>query len=207
MDHGFDKLAPYYDLLTRLVFGKTIKDSQEQFISLIGPGSRVLLVGGGTGIILKKLFAVPDIAITYVDASVEMVNRAKDQVDNSECTTFYHTTINDFSTNAQFDYIITPFFLDLFNERSLKLVMNKLHGYLKEDGEWFFTDFRLGGGLRKLWQLPLLKLMLIFFRLSCQIEARALQEFDRYFKQLGLSLDRERLYYGEFIVGRVYRKV
>jgi len=206
MDHGFDRLAPYYDPLTRLVFGKAMIDSQVQFLSLVRSGSKVLVVGGGTGKILKKLSAIPGIAITYVDASVEMINRAKDQIDNSECTTFYHTTINDFSINGQFDYIITPFFLDLFNELSLKLVMIKLHGYLKEDGLWLFTDFRLGSGLRKLWQLPLLMLMLIFFRLSCSIEASALQEFDKYFRQLGYSLDKEKLFYGEFIVGSVYVK-
>jgi len=207
MDNGFDKLAPYYDRLTRLVFGKSIKDSQEQFLSQVRFGSSVLIVGGGTGKILKKLSTIPGIAITYVDASEEMINRAKDQVYNSECTTFIHTTIRDFNTKGQFDYIITPFFLNLFNERSLKLVINKLHGYLKEDGKWLFTDFQLGNGLRKLWQLPLLKLMLIFFRLSCRIEARSLQEFDKYFRQLGYSLDKEKLFYGEFIVGRVYMKI
>ena len=52
MDHGFDKLTPYYDLLTRLVFGKAIINSQEQFLSLVRSGSRVLVVGGGTGKIL-----------------------------------------------------------------------------------------------------------------------------------------------------------
>jgi len=206
MDHEFDRLAPYYDPLTRLVFGKAIKDSQEHFLPLIKPSSRVLVVGGGTGIILKKLLVIPGIAITYVDASVEMVNRAKDQVGNSECTTFYHTTIIDFNTNRQFDYIITPFFLDLFNELSLKLVMVKLHGFLKEDGQWLFTDFRLGSGLRKFWQLPMLMLMLIFFQLCCRIEANALQEFDQYFRQLGYWLDKEKSFYGEFIVGRVYVK-
>jgi len=206
MDYGFDRLAPYYDPLTRLVFGKAIKESQEHFLPLIRPGSMVLVVGGGTGIILKKLFVIPGISITYVDASEEMVNRAKDQVDNSECITFYHSTISDFCYNGQFDYIITPFFLDLFSELSLKLVMIKLHGHLKEDGQWLFTDFRLGSGLMKLWQLPLLMLMLIFFRLSCRIEANALQEFDKYFRQLGYLLDKERLFYGEFIVVRVYVK-
>jgi len=206
MDHGFDRLAQYYEPLTRLVFGKAIIDAQEQFLSLVRSGSSVLVVGGGTGKILKKLSAIPCITITYVDASNEMINRAKDQVDNSGETTFIHTTINDFNADAQFDFIITSFFLDLFNERSLKLVMIKLHGYLKENGQWLFTDFRLGSGLRKLWQLPLLVLMFIFFRLSCRIEANELQEFDKYFRQLGYSLDKEKLFYSEFIVGRVYVK-
>ena len=115
MDNGFDKLAPYYDRLTRLVYGKSIKDSQEQFLSQVRFGSSVLIVGGGTGKILKKLFAIPGIAITYVDASEEMINRAKDQVYNSECSTFIHTKISEFNADDQFDYIITPFFLDLFN--------------------------------------------------------------------------------------------
>ena len=206
MDHGFDKLTPYYDLLTRLVFGKAIIDSQEQFLSLVRSGSRVLVVGGGTGKILKKLSVIPGIAITYVDSSKEMINRARDQVDNPEYITFIHTTISDFNDDDQFDYIITPFFLDLFNERTLHLVMKKLHRYLKENGQWLFTDFRLGSGLRKLWQLPLLMMMLIFFRFSCRIEANELQEFDKYFRQLGYSLYKEKLFYSEFIVGRVYVK-
>ena len=208
MGNGFDGLSPYYDPLARLVFGNTIENSQEQFLSQIESNSRVLIVGGGTGNILKKLSAIPGIFIIYVEASKEMVNRAKDQFDNSDSsTTFINTTISDFSIDGRFDYIITPFFLDLFNGRSLELVMNKLHGYLIEDGQWLFTDFQLGSGWRKLWQVPLSKLMVIFFRLTCRIEAKTLQDFDKYFRQLGYSLDKEKLFYGEFIVGRVYRKI
>ncbi len=206
MSNGFDRLAPYYDPLARLVFGNTIENSQEQFLSQIRLNSRVLIVGGGTGNILKKLSAIPGIFIIYVEASKEMINRAKDKVENSGGTKFIHTTIDDFNYDGHFDYIITPFFLDLFNGPSLDLVMKKLHGYLKEDGQWLFTDFQLGSGWRKLWQVPLLMLMVIFFRLTCRIEAKTLQDFDKHFWQMGYSLDKEKVFYGEFIVGRVYRK-
>jgi tRNA (cmo5U34)-methyltransferase len=50
---GFDRLAPFYDSLARLIIGKGIKQSQLHFLNhLRGQNQGVLVLGGGTGWIL-----------------------------------------------------------------------------------------------------------------------------------------------------------
>ena len=46
---GWDRIARIYDRLARLVYGRQIVRAQVDLLEHISPGSRVLIVGGGTG--------------------------------------------------------------------------------------------------------------------------------------------------------------
>ena len=46
---SFDRVAPYYDRLARLVFGGSIRRAQRHFLSQVPAAARVLLVGGAPG--------------------------------------------------------------------------------------------------------------------------------------------------------------
>ena len=59
--NGFDFIAPYYDKLASLVYGNAIKNSQHVFLDRIPKASRILVVGGGSGVFLSALHQeVPD---------------------------------------------------------------------------------------------------------------------------------------------------
>jgi tRNA (cmo5U34)-methyltransferase len=53
---GFDRLAPFYDSLARLIIGKGIKQSQLHFLNHLRDKTKLLVLGGGTGWILPRSF-------------------------------------------------------------------------------------------------------------------------------------------------------
>ncbi len=78
---SFDWIAPYYDWLTRLVFGRSIRRAQRHFLGQIPPGARVLVVGGGTGWLLVDLLKRPAVThVTYLEASAVMLRLAQQKV-------------------------------------------------------------------------------------------------------------------------------
>ena len=56
MPANYNKIAPVYDMLSRLVFGKAIVNAQRRLLPGLPRGEyRLLIVGGGTGWILDEL--------------------------------------------------------------------------------------------------------------------------------------------------------
>ncbi|HEY9047693.1 MAG TPA: class I SAM-dependent methyltransferase, partial [Ohtaekwangia sp.] len=70
---SFDSIAPVYDMLSRIVFGRSMVKSQRHFLKYIPAEASVLILGGGTGWIIQELFAVNNTCtIVYVEASQKM---------------------------------------------------------------------------------------------------------------------------------------
>src|SRR6185295_7486640 len=75
---GYDLLAPFYDALSSIVFGNSMYRAQVHLLSDIPPGSKVLVLGGGTGRWLREVSIQrfhPE--ITYIDSSHGMLKRAR----------------------------------------------------------------------------------------------------------------------------------
>ena len=52
--NGFDKIAPFYDSLKRLVFGNALAESQRALLASIKKNGNVLIIGGGPEKYLKR---------------------------------------------------------------------------------------------------------------------------------------------------------
>ena len=115
---GFDFVAPFYDSLAGLVFGRAIRDAQVIFLDMIPRQSQILIIGGGTGWILPEIFTRASPArIVYLEASPKMLNLARQQILNpaqEACTEFRLGTEKDIRSEEKFDVFISHFFLDLF---------------------------------------------------------------------------------------------
>src|SRR5690348_16816239 len=72
--NSFDRIAGFYDALARIVFGKHIMNSQCYFLDALNDGSKVLILGGGTGWLLAELLSrKPHCEVWYVEASQRMI--------------------------------------------------------------------------------------------------------------------------------------
>lgn len=162
---NFDFVAPFYDGLVRLVFGKKLWQAQQAHLELIQPDDQVLVLGGGTGRILDWL---PACQITYLELSKRMIERAKGQGEAQ----FIHADFLMWETNQKFDWIICPFFLDCFDKGGLRYALDKIQGFLKEGGSLCVTDFKIEN--RK--QALLVRIMILFFRWIARLEAKKLLE-------------------------------
>lgn len=209
--NGFDRIAPVYDLLARGVFGQTLKKARRRFIHQIKAGDRVLIMGGGTGWILPHVLdrLGKSGQVLYVELSKVMIERASARIrehPGRHLVQFLHGEVKDIPGSWRADVIVTHFFLDLFSPDELKLVFTTLSEFLLPQGSWLIADFSRPA---QAWHIPyriLIALMYLFFRLTCGISAKRLQNFQAMFFQHGFQLKEQDQWWRGMISSRIYSK-
>jgi ubiquinone/menaquinone biosynthesis C-methylase UbiE len=206
--NNYDKTAPFYDLLSRLVFFKSQVNAQTAQLQYIPAGSRILIVGGGTGWILEELTKVhkEGLEISFVEISSEMLAKAKRRSIGKNKVDFVHSAIESFAAEGPFDVVQTAFLFDNFSSERIHNVFDKLHYFLKPSGLWLFSDFKYQKENGTLWQAMLLKIMYLFFRTISNVEAEALSDIMPCFEAKRYEIIAQTQYYGNFIQSNVFKK-
>jgi tRNA (cmo5U34)-methyltransferase len=202
----FNWIAPHYDAISRVVFGKALYDSQIWALKSIPPGAAILILGGGSGAILPALLRLnPSCKVWFVEASSNMVACASAALTGEEMKniTFIHGTEKSISPQLAFDAIITNFLLDLFPDHETAALCRHLVEKLKCPGLWLVSDFVDG---RKWWQRFLLWTMYRFFVVTCKIGASKLPEWEEHLRSVGLAEKSCKYFYGDFIKTIVYQR-
>ncbi len=192
---NFDKVAGVYDLLTYVVFWGRIQKAQGCFLNEIEENQRILIAGGGTGNIIKQLSKL-DIAlhVTYIEPSGKMITKAKKRVRGKLEVQFVQNFLENVRlARENYDAIVTPFFLDVFDAAQLDLIINQLIVAKTKKGIWLLSDFH-HSMYRSTWKRRLLSTMLLFFRYTALLPATKLLNFDEIFHQKGLSKRKERFF-------------
>ncbi len=207
MAANYDKIAPVYDLLSRLVYGNSIRKAQCSLVQFIKPENRILLIGGGTGWILEEMAKLhtSGLTIDYVEASAKMIQLAQKKSRGNNTVRFIQTPVEDFSAAGLYDVIFTPFIFDNFNKEKAALIFKKLSPLLKSQGIWLHCDFTGDKKEDPFWQRLLLKIMYAFFRLTTGIETSKLIPIENYFQPAYQKIF-EMYFYARFIQATAYRK-
>ncbi|MCX2451615.1 class I SAM-dependent methyltransferase [Pedobacter sp. PLR] len=231
MINNYDKIARYYDRLSRLIFFKSQVNAQIHQLRYLPEKGRVLIVGGGTGWILEEIDKVrPEgLHLVYVEISAKMMELSKQkmadlkkQKTSANTIDFLNIGIEEFSADVTFDVICTPFLFDNFAEERVVMVFHHLDAMLRDGGLWFHTDFNLTGtktetaggdpdgksvgGNGGWWKPVFLTLMYRFFKLAGNVEASKLVSMMPYFTAADYKLLEERYYYRKFIQSLVLEK-
>jgi ubiquinone/menaquinone biosynthesis C-methylase UbiE len=197
----FDNVARIYDPLVKLFFGKTHIKSQLAFINEIPDTSTVLILGGGTGDILVELLALrPACKVSYIEASEKMMSLAKNKSHNFHNVHFIHGT-QESIPDQTFDFVITNFYFDLFAENTLSSVINKINKSLHINSQWLITDFV---DSKIWWQRTMLKIMYLFFRVTCKIEAAHLPDWEPVLRRADFKKEKTILFFYGFIKSEIY---
>jgi tRNA (cmo5U34)-methyltransferase len=199
MNSGFDKIAPLYDKLARLVYGRAIVDAQVCFLDRIPCGADILIVGGGTGWLLTEIQkGQPDCTVCYVEASSEMILRARARKSTLPVH-FISGTHRDIPVK-KYDVIVTNFFLDVFSDDELKEVLDLLKNRIQPHGLWFVSDFVDGSG----WQKALLTIMYAFFKIVSGLGVNKLPAWKKSLSASGLKPIARLFFWRGFIESLVY---
>lgn len=194
----FDRIAPYYDRLSELVYGKSLIEAAGYYFHQLEGRERVLIAGGGSGEILERLddLNMP-FQIDYVDMSGEMIRRSRQRQPFRNITVdFICQDLLKFTSAHRYDAIITPFILDCFNQVELEYVVRKIAGYMTGNGVWLFSDFV---STRPFSQRMLIRLMYVFFWFSAGLKTRKLPDYNKAFRKAGLESQAS----GSFLKGMV----
>ena len=188
---SYDRLAKHYDFLSRLVFFKSQVRAQTKQLIYIKNCKSLLIVGDGTGWILKDLNVfTKTINITFVETSAKMIELAK-KVNTHHQIEFIHQDIEEYNTTLKFDSVLTPFLFDNFDESKAKNVFVHINRMLLEKAFWLYTDFRLDG---KWWKILLLKSMHLFFSLMKVVKVNALPKMENVFLAKDYKIRNENYY-------------
>ena len=201
--NNFDRVAPIYDKLVGIVFGKAMRHAQTRFLKKIGAHSKVLILGGGTGWLLAELLSMrPDCQVIYIDASRKMIDLAQKKVGpNSQNVTFIHGTEKQIPASASFEVVITHFYLDLFEQHSCAQVCAVIRNYCHPGSLWISCDFEN----RAWWHGITLRVMYIFFGLTSNLRTKRLPNWKACIQDTGFAKIRVAYYSGNFICSALYK--
>lgn len=198
---GFDRLAPVYRLLTQVTFGDALTKAQCHFIHHLKPDDRILILGGGDGSFLKTLLAShPKLQIDYIDISPRMIALAKQKKPSGSHVNFIVGTENNIP-NTDYSVVITNFYLDLFTDKTLKRIIEKINHHLQPHARWFVTDFVN----EKWWHGFMLWIMYRFFRITTGIEAKRLPDWQVLLEESKMLKVESTSFYSGFIKSVVIR--
>jgi tRNA (cmo5U34)-methyltransferase len=209
-DSGFDRVAAFYDPLSRLVYGRALLRAQHHALATGLPAGapRLLIIGGGTGhVLLEVLRLRPQATMLYLEASPQMLTKARTllgrQVPAAAAQVEFRLgTEARLTSQDTFDAIITFFFLDLFEPKRLQQIMAHLYATRKPNAPWLLADFVPA---RTWWQRLLLGAMYRFFRLTTGISGQTLPPFREELARLGLRAEQKQFFFGGMIEASVWQ--
>lgn len=196
----FDFIAPYYDFISKLVFGDILEKAKVSQFSNISNGSKVLIIGGGSGSSLVGLLKDRlDIQIDFVEPSNKMIFKAKRRIGVLEDVNFYNVNIENFD-GVSYDFVITEFFFDLIDKEEILILIKTIGQKLNNNGKWIDTDFRV---TQRLMSRITLKIMYLFFRITSGVVVQKLISTKSIFNQVGFEINNEQNFKEGFISSRL----
>ncbi len=128
--NNYDAIAVYYDRLSMLVFGRSLRHAQESLLVAVKPGDRILIAGGGAGWILEAIAEKfpQGLEITYIELSEKMIAEAKKKNADNNVVNFIHASILTEPLPAgYYDIVFTAFLFDNFGKEEASHLFTKLH--------------------------------------------------------------------------------
>ena len=196
---SFDRLAPHYRWMEAVLAGRKLQRCRLAWLDEVRDSRRVLIVGVGPGRFLESaLREMRGAEFVCVDASAAMLERARaaaERTGESERVSFIHAALPEWEPErADFDLIVTHFFLDCFPEPMLSQVVARLANAATPDARWLLSDFQVPArGAARLRARVVLALAYAFFRVTTRLPAKRLIAPDDALTRNGFFLQHRRI--------------
>ncbi|QDT94387.1 Methyltransferase domain protein [Gimesia algae] len=179
---NFDRVAPWFERLEKIVFGDQMQVCRTAFLSDLPAIKKAALIGEGNGTFLAQFLKHCDCEeIHYIDSSKKMLDLAQKQFQMNvfpglERMVFYHLDLSlDVMPDQNYDLVVTNFFLDVFNGATLNNVVSKIASACTRDAHWLYADFQVTGNrFQRCRAIAWVKTMYLFFRLAADIQTMKL---------------------------------
>jgi ubiquinone/menaquinone biosynthesis C-methylase UbiE len=194
---SFDILAPHYTWMEKALAGPRLQRCRTAHLDALADGQRILIAGIGHGHFLRACATrFPRMEIVGVDASAGMLTRARAKARRAGLDLtrleFVHAALPAWQPPAaQFDAIVTPFFLDCFPPEELAVVVAVLAEAAKSRARWLLSDFTVPQrGLARQRARAIHAAMYAFFRPVTGLRARRVTAPDALLAAQGFHLER-----------------
>lgn len=163
--NNYNSIAPYYQLFSRLVYGRLLLSIQQDLIKTLPKKGNLLILGGGDGTILPLIASyAPNLSLHYVEASSTMISLAKSKSPIKQTIIFYHTD-DILLLPEKMDALYAAFFFDLFDESTIAYLIERWTMQLSSSATWHIADFDAAYIPNGRWYRKIqLKASIIFFK-------------------------------------------
>ncbi len=191
---SFDRLAPHYRWMETVLAGGKMQRCRVAWLDEVRDCRRVLIVGEGPGRFLESaVHKMREAEFVCVDSSAGMLERARVAVQRtgqSARVNFIHASLPEWApADADFDLIVTHFFLDCFPEPTLSQVIARLASAAAPDAHWLLSDFQIPARVAaRLRARMVLALAYAFFRITTRLPAKRLVAPDDALTRNGFGL-------------------
>jgi ubiquinone/menaquinone biosynthesis C-methylase UbiE len=180
-----DRIARWYRWLEYAGFGRGLERRRRAFLREVSDARRVLAMGDGDGRALAALLAAaPRACVDYVDVSAGMLGLARARAGTQHVVYRNEDARTALLPEAEYDLIVTHFFLDCFDEADLELLIARLARAATPQSRWLISEFRGNG-----W---LVRALYFFFRLTTGLRTQCLVDHHPVLKRHGFCLVRRR---------------
>jgi SAM-dependent methyltransferase len=178
-----DRIAPWYRWFEYAGFGRGLERRREAFLNDVADARRVLALGDGDGRALAALLAAaPHACVDYIDVSARMLELARARAGAKHVNYRREDARIARLPTAEYDLIVTHFFLDCFDETDLAPLIARLADAAAPRARWLISEFRGNG-----W---LVRVLYFFFRLATGLRTRRLVDHHLLLQRHGFRLVR-----------------
>lgn len=199
MPANFNRIAPYYDALAKMVYGNKLIEAKKTFFHLIPEQAHILLMGGGTGNILNDLLSLkPSAKIDYMEPSHRMLRIAEKNLRADFWTRVNFICGDEHLIPQEVDYdVCTSFFvLDCFTQSHALSFSRQITSTLKPGGLWLFADFFPAENTT---HRLLTRAMYGFFRVVSSVETTVIPDYESIFDACGFAAFHKKSLMNDFI--------
>jgi ubiquinone/menaquinone biosynthesis C-methylase UbiE len=183
-----DRIARWYRWLEYLGFGRALERRRLAFLGNVKDARRVLVLGDGDGRFLVRLVEQNRGASTdYVDVSGRMLELARARAGEAGVTYHQADALRILLPLAEYDLIVTHFFLDCFDERDAAVLVDRVARSARSDARWLISEFRQTAW----WTRAVLNGLYFFFRVTTGLRTRQLVDHRPLLERNGFRLRKE----------------
>lgn len=200
-----DPIARWYRWLEYIGFGRALERRRNAFLADIAGARRVLLLGDGDGRFLERLvpaiFKTPGAAIDYVDISARMLDLARAR--GGEFVNYMQGDALSIPLRAaEYDLIVTHFFLDCFDERDAMKLVERVAASARPDARWLISEFRECGAFARLT----IAALYLFFHMTTGLKTNRLIDHRPLLGRTGFVLEKSESARGGMLVSELWRR-
>jgi len=178
-----DRIARWYRWIEYAGFGRALERRREAFLNDVSDVRRGLVLGDGDGRALSALMATaPHACVDYIDISARMLELARERAGTARVAYRCQDARTAPLPAAEYDLIVTHFFLDCFDEAELEPLIARLTDAAAPRSRWVISEFRGNG-----W---LVRVLYFFFRVATGLRTRRLADHHPVLKGYGFNLVR-----------------
>ena len=134
-DH-YSFLAPFYNRLTKLIFGDQLMLAKNHFAENLSK-KKILIIGGGDGLDYQN--SQNQLSGEYWEISKAMLSKAK--VNLAESSLTFHLNFYQATKGELFDEVWLHFVLDTMKDEEIISLLGEIRKSVKSEGRIYLVDF------------------------------------------------------------------